>query len=514
MLSRLKSTYSRAYSIRNPSVPPNTNGNPLSKLNKELEAVPLRLSSRQITLLLSSIWAQSISPANMPENFEAIAHTYSLVLLFSRAKNSSNEALVRSFQLAFSLRDISLKEGGPLPPSRRRSLFTLSASMIIFSSIAYGIVPLVHCAKIALTERTADPFLKLVEDRKLQAVGTGSGHQTNVYGSTEDDAAALKSLSHIQFTEDQTREYCASVILKTLGSLPEPELSTVREQLLSEFLPDDVCPLGSQSFMDSPCKVYQLESRPPLLPVEDDAFADSFESQTKQNYEDIAGGVPNLLSIDQLLESVLETAHQVGRLSVSTAPDVPYKEVARHCEALLIGKQQKMSNLMSVQQKHESLRNLNLQKNNDVKMGSHFPAEMGTQNHRAGNPFLDNDHNANMQKPTTSTAALLCSTEYQHNPSFFRLPASSPYDNFLKAAAIFLLHDILRSKALGGLVLADHFIADKKIFGGTTPSTIASTEWWEETDKKFQAWPRTAGPPVVMNPISRQNFIVKSRSES
>ncbi|XP_030515184.2 protein SEMI-ROLLED LEAF 2 [Rhodamnia argentea] len=441
MLSRLRSTYSRAYSIRKPSVPLNTAVNPVSKLKKELEAVPLRLSSRQITLLLSSIWAQSISPANMPENFEAIAHTYSLVLLFSRAKNSSNEALVRSFQLAFSLRNISIKEGGPLPPSRRRSLFTLSTSMIIFSSMAYGIVPLVHCAKIALTERTADPFLKLVEDRKLQAVDTGSGHQTNVYGSTEDDAAGLKSLSHIQFTEDQTRESCASVILKTLGSLPESDLSIVREQLLSEFLPDDVCPLGSQSFTDSPCKIYQLESRtseshdnPPLLPMEDDAFTDSFESQTKQNLEEIAVGVPNLLSIDQLLESVLETAHQVGRLSVSTAPDVPYKEVARHCEALLIGKQQKMSNVMSVQQKHESLTNLTLQKNNDVKMGSHFPAEMGTQNHRVGNPFLDNDHDANMQKPTVGTATLLCSAEYQHNPSFFRLPASSPYDNFLKAA--------------------------------------------------------------------------------
>lgn len=50
------------------------------------EAVSLRLSSRQIALLLSSIWAQSTSPANMPENYEAIAHTYSLVLLFSRAK--------------------------------------------------------------------------------------------------------------------------------------------------------------------------------------------------------------------------------------------------------------------------------------------------------------------------------------------------------------------------------------------------------------------------------------------
>ena len=90
--------------------------------------------------------------------------------------------------------------------------------------------------------------------------------------------------------------------------------------------------------------------------------------------------------------------------------------------------------------------------------------------------------------------------------------------------------------------ISDNLVADKKIFGGnnrsssfgfavscsilliscsfqwiscsgTTPSTVLNSEWWEETDKKFQAWPRTAGPPVVMNPISRQNFIVKTRSE-
>ncbi|XP_074592029.1 uncharacterized protein LOC141847841 [Curcuma longa] len=58
--------------------------------------------------------------------------------------------------------------------------------------------------------------------------------------------------------------------------------------------------------------------------------------------------------------------------------------------------------------------------------------------------------------------------------------------------------------------VCDTLISDKKIFGGTTPKTVADKEWWEATDKKFQAWPRTAGPPVVMNPISRQNFIVKS----
>ncbi|KAK8969117.1 hypothetical protein KSP40_PGU006767 [Platanthera guangdongensis] len=43
---------------------------------------------------------------------------------------------------------------------------------------------------------------------------------------------------------------------------------------------------------------------------------------------------------------------------------------------------------------------------------------------------------------------------------------------------------------------------------------VSDKEWWEATDKKFQAWPRTAGPPVVMNPISRQNFIVKSPESS
>ncbi|CAA0842817.1 Protein of unknown function (DUF1138 [Striga hermonthica] len=69
------------------------------------------------------------------------------------------------------------------------------------------------------------------------------------------------------------------------------------------------------------------------------------------------------------------------------------------------------------------------------------------------------------------------------------------------------------SALLGSVAIAfvsDNLVSDRKIFGGSTPSTVSSKEWLLETDKKFQAWPRTAGPPVVMNPISRQNFIVKS----
>ncbi|XP_027344146.1 uncharacterized protein LOC113856512 [Abrus precatorius] len=62
--------------------------------------------------------------------------------------------------------------------------------------------------------------------------------------------------------------------------------------------------------------------------------------------------------------------------------------------------------------------------------------------------------------------------------------------------------------------VCDHTVSDKKIFGGTIPGTVSTKEWLEETEKKFQSWPRTAGSPVVMNPISRQNFIIKSRSDS
>ncbi|CAA2983288.1 Hypothetical predicted protein [Olea europaea subsp. europaea] len=59
--------------------------------------------------------------------------------------------------------------------------------------------------------------------------------------------------------------------------------------------------------------------------------------------------------------------------------------------------------------------------------------------------------------------------------------------------------------------VCDNLIADQKIFGGKyLLASLNSVQWFYETDKKFQAWPRTAGPPVVMNPISRQNFIVKS----
>lgn len=36
-----------------------------------------------------------------------------------------------------------------------------------------------------------------------------------------------------------------------------------------------------------------------------------------------------------------------------TAPDLPYKDMADHCETLLMGKQKRMSNVMSSEMKQE-----------------------------------------------------------------------------------------------------------------------------------------------------------------
>ncbi|XP_047330036.1 protein SEMI-ROLLED LEAF 2-like isoform X2 [Impatiens glandulifera] len=432
VLNRIKSTYSRVYTSKNASAPLNDEGDCADdSSNKESEISSLRLSSRQISLLLSSMWAQSISPTNVPENFEAIAHTYSLVLLFSRSKHSSQKNLVRSFQLAFSLWNISLSEGGTLPPSRRKSLYTLATSLIIFSSKAFNIAPLVQCAKTALSDKVVDPFLQLVDECKLQAV-KGPEQPRILYGSKEDDICASKVLLEIKATASQRRETFVSMILNNLSSL-------TREELLTEFLPDEGCPLGTQ-FMEPPRRVqFNLDDNRSMesnatFTNDDDGIPDSFANQSKNKLH-LSTSTTNLLSVNQLLESVLETAHQVGRISVSNSGDVSYKEMAGHCEALLMGKQQKMSYLMNNQQRQETMwtENLKVIEEETNLPHAHIAGPFQEEKH-ADNPFLYQDPSLGINKPTNlPMMPLMCRAEYNHHPTF-TLPVSSPFDNFLKAA--------------------------------------------------------------------------------
>lgn len=230
---------------------------------------------------------------------------------------------------------------------------------------------------------------------------------------------ALKTLSQIQLPSEQHRETLASEIVRSLGHLSEPELSSIRARLLREFLPDDVCPLGSQFPTDAPHKVYQasaeenefiIEGAPILsLDDDDDAFVEPFEGQIMDNSE-FSGEISNLMDVNQLLESVLETAYQFGRSSVCTGPNMSYKEIAHHCEALVTGKQQKMSHLLSAQLRQDNMTN------------------------QAG-PIVEQTGNTNLFKLLTGTLPMPCATEYHNHPPFFSLPASTPYDNFLKAAS-------------------------------------------------------------------------------
>ncbi|KAK4412963.1 protein SEMI-ROLLED LEAF 2 [Sesamum alatum] len=426
-LDQIKSTYSRRFSFKSL---PEPEADPVTKSSKEVDIVPLRLSSHQICLLLSSIWAQSISPANMPENYVAIAHTYSLVLLFSRAKNSYRDALIRCFQLAFSLRNVSLSAGGTLPPSRRRSLFLLSSSMIIFSSRAYNILPLIPLVKTTLTNKVVDPFLSLVEDSKFQINEIGYAHQTVSYGSKEDDSSALSCLSEIKLNEEQTTEALVSVIIHNMENLSDSEESTTREQLLKEFVPDDLSAIKTPLFADSPEGRHKtnsydnksLDKTTSLFGMDDDPLSDSVEGSKQHSHS--TSGNPSLLSVDQLLQSVLETAHHVGRMSVSHAPDASYKETADHCEALLMGKQQKMSYLINYSHKQ----------GNFLMSSPLNPGELGNFHKQSAPPFLElNIPDLPMRVSNASSA--LCAIELQHQTnSSFRLPAASPYDNFLKAA--------------------------------------------------------------------------------
>ncbi|KAK7285589.1 hypothetical protein RJT34_20365 [Clitoria ternatea] len=380
IINRLKSTHSRGSSVNNPHLSLEVDDITTNNDKQKLGDVVLKLSRHQISRLLSSIWAQSISPGNMPANYEAISQTYTLVLHVSSAKNSFHEVLVRSFQLAFSLWNISLKEGS-LPPSRRRSLFTLATAMIMFSSKEYNIASLVDSTKAVLTEKNVDPFLHLVDDHKLQVVTFVPDNQTINYGSKEDDDRASNILSGFLSFIHQTQELFASEIIKTMENFAKAELSSIKEQLLEEFSPDGVGE-GSQLAINTPKKVS-------------------------------------------------DTSHPSERISVSTTFNMPYNDMADNCEVRLMEKEE-MSRMMSTRQKQEGPEEHSLPNHDNKLKNMDFFSHMDFQ--KVDNPPFDENTTVDLYKSTSNTHPMLCTTEYQNHPQLFQLPAASPYDNFLKAA--------------------------------------------------------------------------------
>ncbi|KAF3779355.1 hypothetical protein EJ110_NYTH41675 [Nymphaea thermarum] len=344
---------------------------------------------------------------------------------------SNHEALIRSFQLAFSLRSISLEEG-PLQPCRRRSLFTLATAMIVFLARAYGIVSLIPTIKACLTDTTVDPFLHLVDDRKLKALNNSNKYSGPSYGSKEDDTSALRSLSTIQISDVLTKESMASLIVNSLGNISSSESSSITQEMLEEFSHDDICPLGAQLFLDnprhySPFETNEYHSLDEIVPSAFTMVDDTFEVFGRRlSNVDSTLQEPSLLGANQLLESVLETAQQVGRLSVSCVPDMPFNEMANNCE---VGKQQMMTTFMNIEQKLEFSLFGSVQ---GFEEASYWHLDQAF--HKANIPIAQENFTLIPNKPDGGVASLLFSTGYQNPSPFFTLPASSPYDNFLKAA--------------------------------------------------------------------------------
>ncbi|KAF6161300.1 hypothetical protein GIB67_009187 [Kingdonia uniflora] len=390
------------------------------------EVISLRLSSQQVGLLLSSIWVQATLTENAPTNYEAMSHSYILVLLFSLTKNSSHVALVRCFQLAFSLRSISLDQEGGLQLSRRRSLFTLASAMLIFSAKAANLPELVPYVKASLTHETVDPFLELVDDMKLQAVYTLSNSEKTISCSKEDEVMASKSLSEVEADDEKLREIVSSHFLKK----SKDEFSGIKEQLLEGFSPDDVYPLGAALFLETPrpCSplaemVFQAfnEIMPASTLTDDEAFNEDSGNQSDRT--SLAINTLDILSVNQLLDSVLETARQVATYPLSTTP-IPYDQMKNQCEALVMGKHQKMSTLLSLKNQQEAKGVIGFSKENEKKRLAFLTMKM------------------EIVEKVRGQDQMSCSTEYEQS---FRLPPSSPYDKFLKAAgdSVFLVNNLL-----------------------------------------------------------------------
>ncbi|XP_018467652.2 protein SEMI-ROLLED LEAF 2-like [Raphanus sativus] len=386
----------------------------------------LRLSSHQVNMLLSSLWIQATSTENTPANLVAMASTYNITLLFSVAKRSNYMALVRCFQLAFSLRNLSLNQDGGMQLSRRRSIFTFASYLLIFSAKISNVPELIPLVKESLNSQMVDPCLVLEGDIRLLAVSSG-------FPQKDDDSASLNSSAVVVSNDGFLKEIVITQFTSNFQTLSEEEQSNLRKGIESDFSrDDDAHPLGAPFFMDTP------GSSSPIDQTEVAAF-DEVELSAIVAFEGTSPGasgsepghnkslssntnLADVLSVNQLLESVSETAREVASLPVSSIP-VPYDQMMNQCEALVTGKQQKMSVLQSF--KPEATKAITLSEEDELFLLDDETEEEADEDDQKVLNVVQ------VQQPQAGQLGF-CSLEVEQNS--FRLPSSSPYDEFLKAA--------------------------------------------------------------------------------
>ncbi|KAI5007033.1 hypothetical protein ZWY2020_046981 [Hordeum vulgare] len=335
-------------------------------------------------------------------------------------ETSSHVALVRCFQLAFSLRRLSLNQDNVAQPSRRRCLFTMASAMLIFSAKVADIPQIIHLVKAAVPEEMVDPHLCLIDDCRLTVTSAQSSKSEMLYGSEEDESEAQVFLSAVNKDDTQLKDIVISHFKRKFENLPE-KFDGIEEQLLQEFSLDDSFPLGAPLFMETPhsCSMYAEKDDhcfdEDVIPCEMDDDDDIvFEHSGSQSDRKTSGSMASsdVLNVNQLMESVHETARQVANVPVSTNP-VSYDQMKSQCESLVMEKQQKMSVLMSFKHSRTDSRSSIGENGPETNESS---AQSEPESHLTRKDYM---------RRNDSTSS---------DDRSFRLPPASPYDKFLKAA--------------------------------------------------------------------------------
>ncbi|XP_024528944.1 uncharacterized protein LOC9650285 [Selaginella moellendorffii] len=376
---------------------------------KEVEMTPARLSGYQASLLLSSLLIQATMADNVPVIFEALGHTFSLTLLFSRPKTSSNNTCIRAFQLALTLRTLALDPSAVKSSCQRRSLFTLSTVMLIVAATIYDVPHIIPLVKANLTAETRDPFLEVTEDNKLKLC---SGANFKNYGSIDEERSAAAAMSQISIPPDASNETIASMIVKLAP--PHLEMSGP-EQLLQKFTPDDTLVLGSKIHLEAFNGHMGMESMSfdDVVPsADEDALSPMASIGLPPLLADVPVPPPAAMGVNQLLESALEAAGQVASITTPNSP-VSYHALASQCEAFVAGTRKNMSIVMRL--------------DSNLKPSTPSADAKGKWTQAIGSRSKSLNESPVFSPPWLTPSA-------DETWPLVKLPPASPYDNFLKAA--------------------------------------------------------------------------------
>ncbi|KAK3147444.1 hypothetical protein QOZ80_3BG0282450 [Eleusine coracana subsp. coracana] len=369
------------------------------------------LTEDQTNQLLSAFWIQANQTDNTPFNYEAIGHSYSLTVLSSRLKNSSNNNIVQFFQLPLSLRSVALTPGGILPASCRRSIFTLAMSMLAYAGKVCHITELSDLLR-CFTFSNVDPYLRIGDDLQLYV---RLQSDLGSYGSENDQEVARSVLSDCKAKVGIHDQRVLDVIASALSNFTKMDKDVTTKELTEMFTPEEMPLFGSNSALDWANFNAQAFSDESLSFDEECSRTSSVDcglhespiTNTASSISKITlpQSVPHVLGVGQLLESALHVAGQVAGASVLTSP-LPYGAMTSQCEALGLGTRKKLSSWLV--NGHESTP--------DNPMPS-LPSAHHSIIPRMNSCGFESIHHT----PSES-----CST--------VKLPPASPFDNFLKAA--------------------------------------------------------------------------------